>query len=180
VFGHGRAGTPARLIELGKAHGFGVTIVPPVTRADGEVISATAVREHLLRGSPQTAAALLGRRWEIEGTVEAGDQRGRSIGFPTANVALGEHLRPATGVYAVEVEGCGPGVANLGWRPTVGGSDLRLEVHVFDFDGDLYGRTLRVALVEYLRGERKFESVEALKAQIAEDARRARAILAER
>jgi riboflavin kinase/FMN adenylyltransferase len=180
VFGHGRAGTPARLIELGKAHGFGVTIVPPVTRADGEVISATAVREHLLRGAPKAAAALLGRPWEIEGVVEEGDRRGRSIGFPTANVALGEHLRPATGVYAVEVEGRGPGVANLGWRPTVGGRDLRLEVHLFDFAGDLYGSTLRVALVEYLRGERRFESIEALKAQIAEDARQARLVLAER
>lgn len=178
VFGHGRAGTPARLIELGKAHGFGATIVPPVTRADGEVISATAVRDHLLRGAPTAAASLLGRLWEIEGRVEEGDRRGRNIGFPTANIALGEHLRPATGVYAVEVEGLGPGVANLGWRPTVGGSDLRFEVHLLDFSGDLYGRTLRVALVEYLRGERKFEGLDTLKAQIAEDARRAREVLA--
>jgi riboflavin kinase/FMN adenylyltransferase len=180
VFGHGRSGTPARLIELGRAHGFGVSIVPPVTRADGEVISATAAREHLLRGAPQAAAALLGRTWEIEGPVEEGDRRGRLIGFPTANVALGEHLRPAAGVYAVEVEGLGPGVANLGWRPTVGGSDLRFEVHLLDFEGDLYGRTLRVALVEYLRGERKFAGLDALKAQIAEDARQAREILAQR
>jgi riboflavin kinase/FMN adenylyltransferase len=178
VFGHGRTGTPARLIELGKAYGFGVTIVAPVTRADGEVISATAAREHLQRGAPGAAAALLGRSWEIEGRVEEGDRRGRSIGFPTANIALGEHLRPAAGVYAVEVEGFGPGVANLGWRPTVGGSDLRFEVHLLDFEGDLYGHTLRVALVEYLRGERKFEGLDALKAQIAEDARQARALLA--
>jgi len=178
VFGHGRAGTPVRLIELGKAHGFGVTIVAPVTRADGEIISATAVREHLLRGNPGAAAALLGRPWEIEGQVEEGDKRGRSIGFPTANIALGEHLRPAAGVYAVEVAGLGPAVANLGWRPTVGGGDLRFEVHLLDFSGDLYGRTLRVTLVEYLRSERKFEGLDALKTQIAEDVRRARAILA--
>lgn len=180
AFGHGRAGSPARLIELGKTYGFGVTIVPPVTRADGEVISATAVREHLQRGAPVPAAALLGRSWEIEGRVEEGDRRGRSIGFPTANVALGEHLRPATGVYAVEVEGLGSGVANLGWWPTVGGNALRFEVHLLDFSGDLYGRTLRVALVDYIRGERKFDGLDALKAQIAEDARQARAILAER
>jgi riboflavin kinase/FMN adenylyltransferase len=179
VFGHGRTGTPARLIELGKTHGFGVTIVAPVTRADGEVISATVVREHLLRGAPGAAAALLGRAWEIEGQVEEGDRRGRSIGFPTANIALGEHLRPAAGVYAVEVEGLGPGVANLGWRPTVGGGDLRFEVHLLDFSGDLYGKTLRLALVEYLRGERKFEGLDALKAQIAEDVLRARQVLAD-
>jgi riboflavin kinase/FMN adenylyltransferase len=178
VFGHRRAGTPARLVELGKAFGFGVSILSPVTRADGEVISATAVREHLLRGAPAPAAALLGRSWEIEGEVEEGDRRGRMIGFPTANIALGDHLRPATGVYAVEVDGLGPGVANLGWRPTVGGSDLRFEVHLFDFAGDLYGKTLRVALVEYLRGERKFEGLDALKAQIADDVRQARAVLA--
>ncbi|MBX6369302.1 MAG: bifunctional riboflavin kinase/FAD synthetase [Rhodospirillales bacterium] len=180
VFGHGRAGTPARLVELGRAMGFGVTIVPPVTRADGQVISATAVREHLQRGAPRAAASLLGRPWEIEGPVEEGDRRGRAIGFPTANVALGEHFRPATGVYAVEVEGLGPGVANFGHRPTVGGSDLRFEVHLLDFSGDLYGKTLRVALIEYLRGERKFDSLASLKAQIAEDARQAREALAQR
>jgi riboflavin kinase/FMN adenylyltransferase len=180
VFGQGRSGTPARLIELGQAYGFGVTIVEPVARPGGDVISATAIREHLGRGDPAAAAVLLGRDWSIEGVVEEGDKRGRMIGFPTANIGLGEHLRPAAGVYAVEVDGLGPGVANLGWRPTVDGRDLRFAVHVFDFSGDLYGKTLRVALVAYLRAEQKFAGLDALKAQIAEDARRAREVLARR
>jgi riboflavin kinase/FMN adenylyltransferase len=180
VFGRRRSGTPERLVALGREHGFGVTIVEPVARAGGEVISATTIREHLQAGDPVAAAKLLGREWSIEGKVEEGDRRGRTIGFPTANIALGDHLRPAPGVYAVEVEGFGAGVANLGWRPTVQGRDLRFEVHLFDFAGDLYGRTLQVALVAYLRGEQKFAGLDALKAQIAEDASRARELLARR
>jgi riboflavin kinase/FMN adenylyltransferase len=137
-----------------------------------------------MRGEPRLAAGLLGRAWEIEGRVEQGDRRGRTIGFPTANVALGDHLRPAAGVYAIragiEREGgteWREGVANLGHRPTFGGVDLRLEAHLFDFSGDLYGRHLRVALVDFIRPERKFAGLDELKAQIAEDARRAREIL---
>jgi riboflavin kinase/FMN adenylyltransferase len=180
LFGKGRSGTPDRLVELGRAHGFGVTTVELVTQPGGAVVSATAIRAHLERGEPRAAAELLGRVWEIEGPVEAGDQRGRAIGFPTANIGLGEHLRPAAGVYAVRVPELGPGVANLGWRPTVGGRDLRFEVHILDFTGDLYGRTLRVELVDYLRGERKFDGLEALKAQIAADVAEARRRLAAR
>jgi riboflavin kinase/FMN adenylyltransferase len=142
----------------------------------------------LKAGKPREAAALLGRYWEIDGRVAVGDRRGRTIGFPTANLGLGDYLRPAFGVYAVRVSGDGPddpfaghtveGVANLGLRPTVGTPEPRLEAHLFDVDLDLYGRHLRVALVDFIRPEQKFSGLDALRAQIAADARRARAILA--
>jgi riboflavin kinase / FMN adenylyltransferase len=184
VFGHSRRGTPALLAAEGGRLGFGVTIVDPVATPGGPVYSSTRIREHLSQGRPREAAALLGRFWAIDGRVERGDERGRTIGFPTANLRLEDYLRPAAGVYAVRagIEELGTvrwhnGVANFGRRPTVGGSDLRLEVHLFDFAGDLYGRHLRVELIDYLRPEQKFPGLDALKAQIAEDARRARAIL---
>jgi riboflavin kinase/FMN adenylyltransferase len=187
VFGNRRRGTPTLLREAGSAAGFGVTVVEPVQRPGGEapeIYSSTRIRQHLTAGEPRRAAALLGRDWEIDGRVEAGDGRGRTIGFPTANVPLGDYLRPALGVYAVRAgieEGGGTvwhdAVANLGRRPTVGGSEVRFEVHLLDFAGDLYGRHLRVAFVEFLRGERKFPGLDALKAQIAEDAEQARRML---
>jgi riboflavin kinase/FMN adenylyltransferase len=184
VFGHRRQGTAAFLAESGRTLGFGVSVVAPAEGPAGEVYSSTRIREHLTRGEPVQAAALLGRAWEIDGRVEQGDRRGRTIGFPTANLSLDDYLRPAAGVYAVRagVEHEGrtawhDAVANLGRRPTFGGEDLRLEVHLFDFAGDLYGRHLRVAFVDYLRPERKFDGLDALKAQIAEDAARARQIL---
>jgi riboflavin kinase/FMN adenylyltransferase len=185
VFGHNRRGTPALLAEEGGKHGFGVTIVDPVATPGGPVYSSTRIREHLAQGRPREAAALLGRFWEIDGRVERGDERGRTIGFPTANLRLEDYLRPAAGVYAVRAgieDGSGgvrwqDGVANFGRRPTVGGSDLRLEVHLFDFSGDLYGRHLRVQLIDYLRPEQKFPGLDALKAQIAADAQQAREIL---
>jgi riboflavin kinase / FMN adenylyltransferase len=185
VFGHNRSGTPALLAEEGRRLGFGVTIVDPVATPGGPVYSSTRIREHLTQGRPREASALLGRFWEIDGRVEHGDERGRTIGFPTANLRLEDYLRPSPGVYAVRAgieEGGGvrwhDAVANFGTRPTVGGSDLRLEVHLFDFTADLYGRPLRVQLIDYLRPERKFPGLDALKVQIAEDARRAREILA--
>jgi riboflavin kinase/FMN adenylyltransferase len=161
--------------------------------ADAFVVSSTGVRDALKDGDPRAAARLLGRSFEIEGRVQRGDQRGRTIGFPTANLWLGDYLRPALGVYAVRVaiassrQGSAlsdavtwhDGVANLGVRPTFGGlSEPRLEVHVLDFDGDLYGRRLRVALVDFLRPEQKFAGLEALKAQIISDAEAARRMLA--
>jgi riboflavin kinase / FMN adenylyltransferase len=184
VFGHSRRGTPALLAEEGRRLGFGVTIVDPVATPGGPVYSSTRIREHLSQGRPREAATLLGRFWEVEGRVERGDERGRTIGFPTANLRLEDYLRPAAGVYAVRagieerarVE-WHDGVANFGRRPTVGGSDLRLEVHLFDFAGDLYSRHLRVELIDYLRPEQKFPGLDVLKAQIAEDARRARELL---
>jgi riboflavin kinase/FMN adenylyltransferase len=188
TFGNRRRGTPEMLRAAGAEHGFGVTVVEPVRGPDATAYSATRIRELLKSGKPREAAAQLGRFWEIDGRVTVGDRRGRGLGFPTANLALGEYLRPALGVYAVRVSGDGrddlfggraiDGVANLGLRPTVGGHEPRLEAHLFDIDADLYGRHLRVSLVEFIRPERKFEGLDALKAQIAEDAQKARAILA--
>jgi riboflavin kinase/FMN adenylyltransferase len=184
TFGQGRRGTAARLAAEGRSRGFGVAIVEPAKGPGGAVYSSTRIREHLVAGRPREAAALLGRFWEIEGRVERGDRRGHGIGFPTANLGLDDYLRPAAGVYAVragiETEGrllWHDAVANLGWRPTFGGSDLRLEVHIFDFAADLYGRHLRVALIEHLRPEQKFPGIDALKAQIAADAAQARGLL---
>jgi riboflavin kinase/FMN adenylyltransferase len=183
VFGYRRQGDAALLSRMGAALGFGVTIVEPVQQGS-EIYSSTCIRDLLVEGKPREAAALLGRPWEIDGRVEQGDRRGRTIGFPTANLDLADYLRPAAGVYAVRTaigrDGAWlDGVANFGRRPTFGCSDLRLEVHLFDFAGDLYGRHLRVALVDYLRPERKFAGLDALKAQIAADAAQARAILAQ-
>ena len=183
VFGQGRSGNAALLERMGRELGFGVTIVAPVTSDSGTVFRSTRIRDLLSAGEPKAAAELLGRNWEIEGIVEHGDARGRSIGFPTANLSLGDCLRPAAGVYAVRagIERAGAvewhdAVANLGTRPTVGGTDLRLEVHLLDFAGDLYGRHLRVAFVDRIRAEQKFAGLDALKAQIAQDAVTARAI----
>jgi riboflavin kinase/FMN adenylyltransferase len=183
VFGKGRAGDAALLERLGATLGFGVTIVPPVACESGTAFSATRIRELLIAGEPKQAADLLGRPWEIDGRVEHGDARGRTIGFPTANLSLGDYLRPASGVYAVRAGITGPAgvvwhdaVANLGMRPTVDGTDLRLEVHLLDFSGDLYGKHLRVALIGWIRAERKFAGLDDLKAQIARDADAARAI----
>ena len=162
-----------------------MTALSPVAGPDGTIYSSTAVRQALKSGEPRRAAALLGRAWEIEGRVEHGDERGRQLGFPTANISLGDYLRPAFGVYAVEAGidlGAAtvwhPGVANLGRRPTVAGQIERLEVHLFNFDADLYGRHLRVRLIEFLRPEKKFDGLDALRAQIAQDSARAREILA--
>jgi len=188
TFGKGRRGTPDLLRAFAPERGFGVSVIEPIRGDDEIVYSSTQIRELLKAGKPREAAALLGRCWEIDGRVAAGDRRGRTIGFPTVNLGLDEYLRPAFGVYAVRVSGDGPddpfagraidGVANLGLRPTVGTPEPRLEAHLFDIDADLYGRHLRVALVDFIRPEQKFSGLDALKAQIAEDARRAREILA--
>jgi len=185
VFGNKRRGTAALLTAEGAKHGFAVKIVAPVAAAGGVIYSSTHIREHLVAGRPREAAALLGRPWEIDGRVDVGDKLGRTIGFPTANIDLADYLRPAPGVYAVRagIEDGGKvewhdGAANLGWRPTVGGKDLRLETHLFDFSGDLYGKHLRVALIERLRPEQRFDGLDALKAQIAADCVQARQILA--
>jgi riboflavin kinase/FMN adenylyltransferase len=184
VFGAGRRGDAALLGDLGASYGFGVTSVAPASTEAGEIFSSTKVREHLQGGRPLSAGLLLGRPWEIEGRVEHGDALGRELGYPTANVALGEYLLPAQGIYAVQAgidEGRGTvwrdGVASLGTRPTVGGTKVQFEAHLFDFAGDLYGRHLRVALIDYLRPEKKFDGLQALTAQIAEDCRQARQAL---
>lgn len=186
VFGKGRAGDVAMLEKLAPALGLGVTVIDPV--GDGETVySSTNIRELLKAGDPRGAARLMGRPYEIIGKVHRGEQIGRRLGFPTANVDHGNYLAPATGVYAVRAaladEGTHSarrwidGVANFGRRPTVGGVKLLLEVHLFEFAGDLYGHRLRVRFVEYIRPERRFDSLDALKAQIAADAREAQRIM---
>jgi riboflavin kinase/FMN adenylyltransferase len=184
TFGSRRSGNVEKLRKMGEKRGFGVTVLDPVMR-EGEIYSSTRIREALRAGMAREATELLGHTWEIEGVVEQGDQRGRTIGFPTANVALGEHLRPRFGVYAVraliegqENKGWLNAVANLGKRPTVGKLQENFEVHLFDFSGDLYGRTLRVQLVDFIRPEMKFAGLEQLKAQIAADGHAARTLLA--
>lgn len=190
-FGKGRSGHGALLQQMAADRGFAVTLVAPVSAEGGAVYSSTAVRHALSEGRPEEAARILGRWWEIEGRVEHGDARGRKIGFPTANIEIADYLQPASGVYAVFVRmdnGAGaagphlwrPGVANFGSRPTFDKQGRLLEVHLFDFEGDLYARHLRVALVSHLRSERKFDSLDALKNQIVEDSQHARRILAAR
>ena len=183
-FGHKRGGDTALLERLGRSHGFGVTILRRIEGTTGEAYSSTGIRDYLTAGNPTRAALLLGRYWEIEGRVQSGAKRGRELGFPTANIALGEVLEPAYGVYAVRagVDRGGqtvwhPGVANLGIRPMVEGDEPLLEVHLFDFDADLYGQHMRVAFVDYLRPEMTFDDMEAMRAQMVEDSRRARVIL---
>ena len=181
VFGKGRQGNPEYLRAKGAQFGFQVVEVAAVAAPDGEVYSSTAVRNHLIGGRPTEAAKLLGRTWEVDGRVEHGDARGRTIGFPTANMNLADYQRPAFGVYAVRaaIEDGGPahwlpGVANFGRRPTFGKTEDLLEVHLLDFSGDLYGRHMRVQLVDFIRPERKFAGIDELKAQIASDAECAR------
>lgn len=181
AFGHRRAGNVAFLAARAGAAGVGLAVVPPLVDAGGP-ISSSRVREDLRAGRPEAAAAKLGRCWEIVGVVAHGAARGRTIGFPTANIALGRQLEPARGVYAVRARLPGgrvvPGVANLGRRPTVAaGEESRLEVHLFDFAEDLYGAELSVALVAFLRPERRFADFAALAAQIASDADAARRLL---
>jgi len=184
-FGHKRLGDAALLQALGRDFGFGVLALAPIAAEDGVIFSSSTIRRCLRDGQPAEAARLLGRPWQIEGRVEHGDERGRALGFPTANLGIDDYLVPALGVYAVRVmideaeDGAWQtGVANLGRRPTVDGSRILLEVHLFDFAGDLYGRHLRVQLIDFLRREKKFDGLEGLRAQIADDCRQARAILA--
>ena len=184
VFGKGRTGDTALLQRVGKAHGIGVTVVEAVKSATGDVYASTTIRGHLREGRVLDAARLLGRPWEIEGAVLHGDERGRQIGFPTANVDPGEYVTPALGVYAVWAgvvqDGATDwrkGVVNIGRRPTFAGQGITVEAHIFDFAGDLYGRTLRVALVDHIRPEMKFDGIDSIRRQIAADCTRARAIL---
>ncbi|MDF1722751.1 MAG: bifunctional riboflavin kinase/FAD synthetase [Minwuia sp.] len=183
AFGHKRAGNVAMLKAMASARGFGVTVVDPVREGE-EVFSSTRIRDALWQGAPRRAADLLGHDWEVHGRIIKGDQRGRTIGFPTANVALGGYIEPQFGVYAVRIgwdEGgetvWRDGVANLGRRPTFNKVDVLLEVNVFDFAGDLYGHHTRVRFIDFIRPEQKFDGLDALKAQIAADAESARQIL---
>lgn len=182
-FGKDRKGTAETLVELGRQMGFGVTILPLVAQ-DGHEFSSTAVRQALTEGRTRDAERMLGHWHRIEGEVVHGEKRGRELGWPTANMRMdGLHL-PRLGVYAVLVDVLtGPdkvscqGVASLGVRPMFGENAPNLEVHLFDFSGDLYGKHLSVALVEFLRDEAKFDSLQALIDQIAADAEDARRAL---
>ena len=183
-FGHKRAGTAEHLVEYGVRMGFGVTVAPLIARS-ASTVSSTAIRDALSAGRPRDAAAMLGHWHRIEGPVIGGEQRGRALGYPTANMSIDDLHPPAFGVYAVLVDVLeGPhagqyhGVSSLGVRPMFGENRPNLETFVFDFSGDLYGTPLSVALVEHLRGEEKFDGLEALIGQMDADSAQARAILA--
>lgn len=178
-FGKGRAGSARDLERFCDERGIVARIADAVSIEGTEAkISSSDVRAALREGDPARAAGLLGRPFAIEGAVQHGDERGRTIGFPTANIALGSYVRPAFGVYAtrsgLEDGRVVAGVANLGRRPTVDGSEARLEVHLLDFAEDLYGRTLETELITFIRPEKKFDGLDALKAQIAADCDTAR------
>jgi riboflavin kinase/FMN adenylyltransferase len=183
-FGKERAGRAADLQKFGEKLGFGVTIAELIEGTQGQV-SSTRIREALSDGKPRDAADMLGHWHRIEGMVIGGEQRGRELGYPTANMSIDGLHPPRFGVYAVlvEVQG-GPhagkyhGVASMGVRPMFGENRANLETFVFDFSGDLYGATLSVALVEYLRPEEKFEGLDALITQMDADSASARSILA--
>jgi len=187
IFGKGRGGNLQTLCDEGARHGFSVTPFQTVLANPGEKISSTRIREALKAARPREAARLLGRHWAVEARVEHGDGRGRTMGFPTANMRLGHCLAPAFGVYAVrasiveneQVIGQHDGVANFGIRPMYEVTVPLMEAHLFDFDGDLYGKHLSVELVDYIRPEMRFTDLPGLIAQIADDAQEARAILAQ-
>ena len=179
-FGRQGAATAEVLSEAGVALGFGVEIVPAV-KLGGERISSSGVRTALALADFALAGRWLGRAWTMRGRVRGGERLGRKLGFPTANLALERRRSPVAGVFAVRVHGIGaaalPGVASLGTRPTVNGSEALLETHVFDFGGDLYGREIAVEFVAKLREEARFASLDALTAQMHCDAAEARRIL---
>jgi riboflavin kinase/FMN adenylyltransferase len=181
TFGKGRGGNAAVLKELGAVHGIAAEAVAPVL-LDGGRISSGRIREALQAGDPGTAIHQLTRPFAVEGKIIHGDGRGKELGWPTANMELGNYLRPKYGIYAVRVhldDGSDhDGVASLGVRPMFDPPQELLEAVLFDFDGDLYGRTIEVALHHYLRPEAKFDSVEALMAQMDQDAAEARRLLA--
>jgi riboflavin kinase / FMN adenylyltransferase len=172
--------TAAVLAAAGERLGFAVEVVPAVMLA-GERISSSGVRAALACGDFTRAARSLGRAYSMRGRVIAGERLGRDLGFPTANIALGRRRAPVAGIFAVQVHGIAarprPGVASLGTRPTVGGTEALLEAHVFDFDGDLYGREIEVEFAAKLRDEQRFATLEALESQMRRDAADARSIL---
>jgi riboflavin kinase/FMN adenylyltransferase len=178
-FGYRRRGNLAMLQDAGEQHGFQV-INMHTFNIDGDRVSSTRIREALCEGDLNTASKLLGRPYHISGRIVHGDQRGRRLGFPTANIYLHRQVSPLRGVFAVSVYGLDhepiDGVANIGVRPSVDGQQCLLEVHLIDFVGDIYGRHVKVMFIERLRDERRFETLEALKYQIAQDVKQARTL----
>ena len=186
VFGFKRTGNIDVLRALGQKFGFGTSGIKQVLDEEGEVISSTRIRKFLANGDLRAATRLLGRHYEIEGRITQGDQRGRTIGFPTANIDLDTNTRPLIGVYAIRAgidlgsdTVWHDGVANLGYRPTFNGETCILETHLFNFNNNVYGEYLRVALVEFIRPEQKFNGIEDLTAQIKKDCAQAKLILTE-
>ncbi|WP_454758602.1 bifunctional riboflavin kinase/FAD synthetase [Caulobacter segnis] len=185
-FGRGRSGSAALMKAYGEEYGFTVSVAEPVAdcsaEGDGDKFSSTGVRDALRDGHPEQAALILGRPFAIEGVVRRGQQLGRQLGFPTANVEVEDYVVPKLGVYATrtrlpdgrEV----PGVANLGNNPTTGIVETRLETWLFDFDEDLYGQIIETDLIAFLRPELKFDSLELMIEQIHRDEQAARAIVA--
>ena len=185
-FGKGRRGNFAMLQDIGGEMGFETFATEAVLQPDStSPFSSSAIRNFLRDGDPEQAAQLMGHAFAIEAEVQKGDQRGRTIGFATANMPLHDYVLPKFGVYAVSAEMLDgafsgqtlKGVANLGMRPTVGTDKPRLESHFFDFEGDLYGANLRVSLLHFIRPEQKFDGLDALKAQISMDSDQAREML---
>lgn len=180
-FGKDRAGDFAMLQAAGLKHGFEVVNMHTFA-LDGQRVSSTRVRDALGEGDLNEAEKLLGRIYRMSGRVAHGDKKGRTIGFPTANIHLHRIATPLRGVFAVELFGLEgeplSGVANLGTRPTVGGMKTLLEVHLFDFEGDIYGKHVHVDFLHKLRNEKRFESFDELKAQIQRDAEQAKAFFA--
>ncbi|WP_448501515.1 bifunctional riboflavin kinase/FAD synthetase [Sphingomonas sp.] len=181
TFGKGRDGNVGVLKALGDELGFSVDTVQPV-EGGGEVISSSRIRQALERGDPREAARLMTRPFTVEGVVEHGAKLGRQLGYPTANLRMGPYLRPRYGIYAVRGRLSDgrvlDGAANLGVRPTIEGpAEELLEPYFFDFSGDLYGQTIEVALIDFLRPEAKFDDLEALKDQMARDCDAARIAL---
>lgn len=188
-FGKGRRGDITMLQAFGATHGFDVVTTQAVLQPDNETpYSSSAIRQYLRDGAPEKAASLLGHDWALEGEITTGDRRGHTIGFATANMELDDYLHPAFGVYAVRAQIMTgalagqwfDGVANLGMRPTVGTPQPRLETHLFDFEADIYGQYMSVALIDFIRPEQKFDGLDSLKAQIARDSETARERLAAR
>ena len=185
-FGKGRRGNFAMLKDIGGEMGFETFATEAVLQPNStSPFSSSAIRNFLRDGDPEQAAQLMGHAFAIEAEVQKGDQRGRTIGFATANMPLHDYVLPKFGVYAVSAEVLDgafagqtlKGVANLGMRPTVGTDKPRLESHFFDFEGDLYGANLRVSLLHFIRPEQKFDGLDALKAQIGMDSDQAREML---
>jgi len=180
-FGHKRQGSCETLLSEGQKLGFGFTVVAAASDDGGGLYSSSRVRELVTVGDMASAREVLGHPFAIAGRVAHGDKRGRTIGFPTANVALGKYIHPKFGVYAVRAKMADGetvnGVANLGLRPTFAGAAPRLEVHLFEFDADIYGNRIEVQLLALIREEKKFDGLDALKAQIALDSEQARKIL---
>ncbi|ANE44233.1 riboflavin biosynthesis protein RibF [Deinococcus puniceus] len=174
-FGRGRAGSAADLAEVAPE-----VVVVPIHGLGGEDIKSTRIREYLKTGDVEGARRLLGRHYDAQGVVIHGDQLGRTIGWPTANISVPDGKALPMGVFAVVAigdHGRWHGMANVGFRPTVNGTTRRFEVHLFDYEGDLYGQELHIKFFAHLRGEQKFSGLDALKAQLQQDAANARAAL---